>query len=529
MGSLCARLSDRATPEGAAMGARPGPLDKSSSEAFYEKVVASHGCSADPLLLPFLSDAYSMENFQHVLRTGAIPRNHRSGAGRPTLLSLLAFGGHVRRTQALLAASADPSCADGSGVNALMAAVHGRRFLMSNGRRLMKARPREHCKEVILALLYKGVDLSSRDHLGRTALAVAVQYEMDAVARVLVRYGASIEDSPEAVKALKAGGRLAEALRMAQALRRGLHERPVKLATLLRLLKPRLNKHVVALIHAFATEPLYWDTPADKCWCRCCETDPMNPSAVVIYLGAKTTQIGYCGADKPLVSQPTKREQGAKAEEAQVLMARIKGALASLQVSVNQHPLLLVHGARPEDALPDQVREALTEGIFEELQASLFSIVLPDVMSLYSSARITGLVVSVEADGHLTTSCIYNGFADPETFVALALEGETPEARCDETAKLVAEAIAKTNVDTRRDFWGNILVSDSAGLLEPNLLAEFLNRESGRFDAKAVWLGDCSAWAGASFLASLSTSCGIWISDLEYQESGPSIVRRKCF
>ncbi len=38
-----------------------------------------------------------------------------------------------------------------------------------------------------------------------------------------------------------------------------------------------------------------------------------------------------------------------------------------------------------------------------------------------------------------------------------------------------------------------------------------------------------SVWIGGSILASLSTFQQMWISKEEYDESGPSIVHRKCF
>ncbi|MCJ8269319.1 MAG: hypothetical protein MJK04_07930, partial [Psychrosphaera sp.] len=38
-----------------------------------------------------------------------------------------------------------------------------------------------------------------------------------------------------------------------------------------------------------------------------------------------------------------------------------------------------------------------------------------------------------------------------------------------------------------------------------------------------------SVWKGGSILANLSTFQQMWISKQEYDESGPSIVHRKCF
>jgi actin-related protein len=38
-----------------------------------------------------------------------------------------------------------------------------------------------------------------------------------------------------------------------------------------------------------------------------------------------------------------------------------------------------------------------------------------------------------------------------------------------------------------------------------------------------------SVWIGGSILASLSTFQQMWINKTEYDETGPSIVHRKCF
>lgn len=38
-----------------------------------------------------------------------------------------------------------------------------------------------------------------------------------------------------------------------------------------------------------------------------------------------------------------------------------------------------------------------------------------------------------------------------------------------------------------------------------------------------------SVWIGGSILASLSTFQRMWVTKQEYDESGPSIVHRKCF
>ncbi len=38
-----------------------------------------------------------------------------------------------------------------------------------------------------------------------------------------------------------------------------------------------------------------------------------------------------------------------------------------------------------------------------------------------------------------------------------------------------------------------------------------------------------SVWIGGSILSSLTTFQSMWVTKAEYEESGPSIVHRKCF
>jgi actin-related protein len=45
----------------------------------------------------------------------------------------------------------------------------------------------------------------------------------------------------------------------------------------------------------------------------------------------------------------------------------------------------------------------------------------------------------------------------------------------------------------------------------------------------AAWERKYSVWIGGSIVASLPTFQQMWISKQEYDESGPSIVHRKCF
>src|ERR1700761_3078082 len=112
-------------------------------------------------------------------------------------------------------------------------------------------------------------------------------------------------------------------------------------------------------------------------------------------------------------------------------------------------------------------------------------------------------------------------------------------------------SIMKCDVDVRKDLYGNIVM---VSLSYPNLgsLALILFQSGGttmypgisdRMQKEITALAPSSmkvkiiapperkysVWIGGSILASLSTFQQMWISKQEYDESGPSIVHRKCF
>jgi actin beta/gamma 1 len=96
------------------------------------------------------------------------------------------------------------------------------------------------------------------------------------------------------------------------------------------------------------------------------------------------------------------------------------------------------------------------------------------------------------------------------------------------------QTIMKCDVDIRRDLYANIVMSGGTTMFPG--IAERMTKEltalaPSTMKIKVVappQLKD-SVWIGGSILASLSTFQQIWISKAEYDESGPSIVHRKCF
>jgi len=94
--------------------------------------------------------------------------------------------------------------------------------------------------------------------------------------------------------------------------------------------------------------------------------------------------------------------------------------------------------------------------------------------------------------------------------------------------------IMKCDVDIRKDLYSNIVMSGGSTMYEglaQRLEKEMISLAPSTMKIKVVAPPErkYSVWIGGSILASLSTFQQMWISKQEYDESGPSIVHRKCF
>jgi actin-related protein len=94
--------------------------------------------------------------------------------------------------------------------------------------------------------------------------------------------------------------------------------------------------------------------------------------------------------------------------------------------------------------------------------------------------------------------------------------------------------IGTCDVDIRKDLYANIVLSGGTTMYEG--IADRLSKEitalappTMKIKVVAPPERKYSVWIGGSILASLSTFQQMWISKQEYDESGPSIVHRKCF
>merc|ERR1711959_267169 len=95
-------------------------------------------------------------------------------------------------------------------------------------------------------------------------------------------------------------------------------------------------------------------------------------------------------------------------------------------------------------------------------------------------------------------------------------------------------SIMKCDVDIRKDLYGNVVLSGGTTMfqgIDARLEKEIKALAPASMKIKVVAPPErkYSVWIGGSILSSLSTFQQMWISKQEYDESGPSIVHRKCF
>merc|ERR1712166_536555 len=96
------------------------------------------------------------------------------------------------------------------------------------------------------------------------------------------------------------------------------------------------------------------------------------------------------------------------------------------------------------------------------------------------------------------------------------------------------QSINKCDIDIRRDLYANIVLSGGTTMFQgigERMTKELTALAPSTMKIKVVAPPErkYSVWIGGSILSSLSTFQQMWISKQEYDESGPTIVHRKCF
>ena len=96
------------------------------------------------------------------------------------------------------------------------------------------------------------------------------------------------------------------------------------------------------------------------------------------------------------------------------------------------------------------------------------------------------------------------------------------------------DSIMKCDVDIRKDLYGNTVMSGGTTMfdgIDTRMAKELTALAPPTMQIKVVAPPErkYSVWIGGSILSYLSTFQTMWITKQEYDESGPSIVHRKCF
>jgi actin-related protein len=100
--------------------------------------------------------------------------------------------------------------------------------------------------------------------------------------------------------------------------------------------------------------------------------------------------------------------------------------------------------------------------------------------------------------------------------------------------EMIYNSIMKCDIDIRKTLYGNVVLSGGSSLFPG--IADRLQKELTSLAPSTTKImiiahpeRKYSAWIGGSVLASHSAFQEKWISKEEYDESGPSIARHKCF